>query len=109
MEFYNKGWYPPTVQIIHFNKQNKTLKTVLNGLKHEQINQIPPIMTPPFHQTYQIVFYLQNVANHAQFCYFSKCLESRALYLKITGEKFIIFHKRGTGGPLHGKFSMLQL
>ena len=38
-------------------------------------------------QTYKIYFHLQNVPNHVQFSSFSKCSQSRTLYLKNDGKK----------------------
>ena len=57
--------------------------------------KFPPSMTPPLLTlTYQINFYLQNVAKHAQFYYFSECHEAQnlgtvpKLYLVINVDGF---------------------
>ena len=57
-------------------------------------------MPPPSTQTYQVYFYLQNVANHASFSYISKPTNHAHFIWKK-----ILFSREGVQGvPLCGKF-----
>ena len=68
--FKQAGWGSPHPSKWLILPKNITpLQIVLNNLKDQ--NKIP------LPKTY---FYLQNNANHAQFCYFSECCKSRAHY-----------------------------